>query len=54
MIMGTDKQPDEEAHRARYVYDLRALPLPDSPHVPQPGSSLNPVLWVFMEASLQT
>lgn len=43
-------------HRAKYgegggapMPSGRATP-PKSPRVPQPRSSLNPILWVFMEA----
>ena len=49
----------EEMHRARFgerVQSFHALSrcavLLATPHVHQPGSSLNPVLWVFMEAPL--
>ena len=50
----------EELHITRYEERMWSFPalskgtiLSAPPHINQPRRSLNPILWVFMEASLQ-
>ena len=48
-----DTQGMAWGERPDLPFPLQVHHSPQSSHVPQPGSSLNLVLWIFSEASLQ-